>query len=110
MFSVKSLEMAKRTGRVEFGLSQMGCGSKRVILSALKMGSGQSGCGSGRVNPYFSHNFFIYKENSMYLLFEKPCNKLLDVKYITLNSPLISRMNSVKLINTYSIILKLYKF
>ena len=69
----------------------------------------KSGCGSGRVDSYFSHDFFIYKENSMYLPFEKPCNKLLNVKYITLNSPLISRMNSVKLINTYSIILKLYK-
>ena len=46
----------------------------------------------------------------MYLTFRKSCNKLLDVKYITLNSPFISRINSVKLINTYSIILKLYKF
>ena len=46
----------------------------------------------------------------MYLPFGKLCNKLLDVKYIILNSPLILRMNSVKLINTYSIILKLYKF
>ena len=101
--------MAKRASRVEFGLGQMGCGSKRVILSGLKRGSDQSGCGSGRVDSYFSHDFFIYKENSMYLPFEKPCNKLLNVKYITLNSPLISRMNSVKLINTYSIILKLYK-
>ena len=43
----------------------------------------------------------------MYLSFGKLCNKLLDVKCIILNSPLISRMNSVKLINTYSIILKL---
>ena len=46
----------------------------------------------------------------MYLSFGKSCNKLLDVKCITLNSPLISIMNSVKLINTYSIILKLYKY
>ena len=45
----------------------------------------------------------------MSLPFGKSCNKLLDVKCITLNSPLISRMNSVKLINIYSIILKLYK-
>ena len=85
--------------------------SKRVILSGLKKGgSGPSGYGSGRVDPYFPHEFFfiIYKEN-MYLLFGKLCNKLLDVKYITLNSPLISRMNSIKFINTYSIILKLYK-
>ena len=45
----------------------------------------------------------------MYLLFGKSCNKLLDVERITLNSSLISRMNSDKLINTYLIILKLYK-
>ena len=45
----------------------------------------------------------------MYLPFGKSCNKLLDIKCITLNSPLILRMNSVKFINTYSIILKLYK-
>ena len=45
----------------------------------------------------------------MYLPFVKSCNKLLNIKCITLNSLLISRMNSVELINTYSIILKLYK-
>ena len=45
----------------------------------------------------------------MYFLSGKSCNKLLNVECITLNSPLISRMNSIKLINTYSIILKLYK-
>ena len=53
--------------------------------------------------------FYFYKENNIYLLFWKLCNKLLNVKCIILNSPLILRMNSVKLINTYSIILKLYK-
>ena len=36
--------------------------------------------------------------------FGKSCNKLLDVNCITLNSPFISRMNSVKIINNYSII------
>ena len=46
----------------------------------------------GWIDLYFSHEFFFYKEN-MYLSFGKSCNKLLDVKYITLNSPLISRMN-----------------
>ena len=46
----------------------------------------------------------------MHLPFGRLCNKLLDVKCIILNSPLLSRRNSVKLINTYSIILKLYKF
>ena len=77
------------------------------------MSSSQSGCELGRVDRYFSHEFlfllYSYRENNMYLPFEKLCNKLLDVKCIILNSPLISRMNSVKLINTYSIILKLYK-
>ena len=46
----------------------------------------------GWVDPYFSHEFFFLKRNNM-LLFEKSCNKLIDVKCITLNSPLISRMN-----------------
>ena len=64
----------------------------------------------GRVDPYFSHDFFfLNKENNMYLPFGKLCNKLLDVKCIILNSLLISRMNSIKFINTYSIILILYK-
>ena len=72
---------------------QTGFGSKRIILSELKTGLGQSGCGSGQVDPYFSHEFFFFKENNMYLPFRKSCNKLLDVKCITLNSPLISRMN-----------------
>ena len=53
--------------------------------------------------------FYFFNKENIYLSFEKLCNKLLDVKCIILNSPLISRMNSVKLINTYSIILKLYK-
>ena len=81
---------------------------KQVILSGLKMGLS---CESGWIGltRIFHMNFFLYKENNMFLSFEKSCNKLLDVKCITLNSLLISRMNSVKLINTYSIILKLYK-
>ena len=70
---------------------------------------GQSSYRSGQVDPYFSHEFFFLNKENMYLPFEKSCNKLLDVRCITLNSPLISRMNSVKLINTYLIILKLYK-
>ena len=45
----------------------------------------------------------------MYLSFKKSYNKLLDIKWIFLNLLLVSRMNSVKFINTYSIILKLYK-
>ena len=43
----------------------------------------------------------------MYLPFGKLCNKLFDVKCIILNSLLISRINSIKFISTYSIILKI---
>ena len=53
---------------------------KQVILSRFKTGSGQSGCESGQVNPYFSHDFFFF------LIKKTTC-----------------------IINTYSIILKLYK-
>ena len=89
----------------------MGHKSKWVILSGLKTGLNQLGCGSGWIDSYFSHDFFFFfnKENNLYLPFEKLCNKLLDTKCITLNSLLISRMNSVKLINSYSMILKFYK-
>ena len=95
-------------GRVGLGSGQVKqvVGQKRVIFNGLKTGSGQLGCKSGW--PVFFAWFSLCEEN-MYLLFGKSCNKLLDIKYITLNSLLISRMNSVKLINTYSIILKLYK-
>ena len=67
---------------------------------------GQLGC------PYFSHKKKKkkkQKQNKMYLPFGKSCSKLLDIKCITLNSLLISRMSLVKQINTCSIILKLYK-
>ena len=102
--------MAKQVGRSESGWVNWVASKKQVILSGLKTGLNQLGCGSGWIEPYFSHDFFFFnKENNMYLLFGKSCNKLFDVKCFTLNSPLISRMNSVKLINTYSIILKLYK-
>ena len=79
-------------------------GSSRVRVGSIRLGW----VGLTRV---FHMNFFkyFYKENNMYLPFGKLCNKLLDVKCIILSLPLISRMNSVKLINTYSIILKLYK-
>ena len=52
---------------------------KRVGL--VELGSSELGCGLGWVDPYFSLDFFIiFKENNMYLSFEKSCNKLLDVK------------------------------
>ena len=97
--------MAKRANRIRVGSQTW------VILSELKTGSSQSSCGSDQVDPYFSREFFFVfnKENNIYLPFEKSCNKLLNVKCIILNSPLISKINSVKLINTYLIILKLYK-
>ena len=109
--NVRRVRQTWQNGRV--GLGQSGHGSKWVILSELKTGSGQSGCGSGWVDPYFSHEIFyflfFYKENNIYLPFGQLCNILLDVKCIILNSLLILRINSVKLINTYTIILKLYK-
>ena len=112
MWQVELVDKIKWEGRVgSIGLQvKQVTGQKRVILSGLKMGSSQSDCRSGRVELYFSREFFfIYKENNMLLSVRKSCNKLLNVKCITLNSLLISRMNSVKFINTYSIILKLYK-
>ena len=89
------VDMAKRAGQIKRVASQ-----KRVQVNQF----------AGRVDLYFSHDFiyiyiYIYKENNLYLPFGKSCNKLLDVKCITLNSLLLSRMNSIKLINTYSIIL-----
>ena len=55
-----------------------------------------------RLTRIFHMNFFFFnKEKNMYFPFGKLCNKLLDVKCIILNSLLVSRMNSVKFINTY---------
>ena len=78
-----------------------------VILSRLKTGSSQSvgWVGLTHIFTFFKKN----QENNIYFPFEKSCNKLLNVKLITLNLSLISRMNSIKLINSYSKILKLYK-
>ena len=102
------IDMAKRAGRFESG--QSGCGSNTGYFKRIKNGFGSIGLRVGLGWPVIFHMiFFFFKEKIMYLLFGKSCNKLLDVECITLNSPLISRMNSVKLINTYLIILKLYK-
>ena len=106
----KSLTCKHGKNSVNRVTGQMNYRLKWVILNELKISLGQSGCGLSRVG--FTHIFhmkYFYKEKIMYLLFGKSCNKLLDVECITLNSPLISRMNSIKFINTYSIILKLYK-
>ena len=68
-----------------------------------------SGCESGRLVPYFSYEILKKKENNMYFPFGKSHSRLLDVKCINLNSPLIPRMSLAKQIDTFSIILKLYK-
>ena len=104
-YGSKGIDMTKkdRLGQVKWVASK-----KLVILNGLKRVADRVGL----ARIFFIWFFFKKnKENSMYLPFGKSCNKLLDVKYITLNSSLISRMNSVKFINTYSnsIILKLYK-
>ena len=52
--------------------------------------------------------FFFFKKTTYIFHLESYATNLLDIKCIILSSPLISRMNSVKLINTYSIILKLF--
>ena len=83
--------MAKWAGWVGFGLGAGQMGHR------LKTGSGRAGL--TRIFPMnFIFYFLFYKENNMYLPFGKLCNKLLDVKCIIFNSLLISRMNSVKLI------------
>ena len=99
-------------GSIGLRVKRVTC-QKLVILSGLKMSSSQLVAGQVKLTHIFHMNFlfflFFYKENNMYLPFGKLCNKLLDVKCIILNSPLILRMNSVKFINTYSILLKFYK-
>ena len=54
----------------------------------------------GRVNSYFPHDYF-FKVYNIYFPFEKSISKLLDVKYITLNSPLISKISSAKQITIF---------
>ena len=98
----------------QVGSSQLGCGSievkKKCYIKQVRNGSGQLGAGSrlGCVNLYFPHEYF-FKVNNIYLPFEKSISKLLDVKCITLNSPLITKMSSAKQITIFLIILKLYK-
>ena len=59
---VKKLDMAKRLGRVGFGLQvKWVMGQKWVILIRLKTGSGQSGCESGWVGlTYIFHMIFFF--------------------------------------------------
>ena len=63
---------------------------KCVILSRLEMGQVNQVADSrlGQVNSYFPHEYF-FKVNNIYFPFENSISKLLDVKCITLNSPLI---------------------
>ena len=69
---------------------------KRVILSWLEMGWVNWIVDRVELTRIFHMIFFLL-------------SKLLYVKCIILNSPLISRISLAKHINTYSIILKLYK-
>ena len=110
-FSLLTLRHDKMGGsdRVNRVMGQTGHGSKTGHFKRVKNGFRLIGLRVRSGWPVFFTWIFFYKENNMYLPFKKLCNKLFDVKCIILNSPLILRMNSVKLINTYSIILKLYK-
>ena len=79
--------------QVGFESGQMGCGSKWVILSELKGVRVNRIAGQVGLTRIFHFLFIIYIYiyiNNMYLPFGKSCNKLLDVKCIILNSPLIS--------------------
>ena len=57
--------------------------------------------------PVFFHIKYFNKKIN--LSFVKSCNKLLCVKFVILNSPLISKMGSTQQINICLIIIKLYK-
>ena len=57
--------------------------------------------------PVFFHIKYFNKKIN--LSFGKSCNKLLYVKFVILNSPLISKMGSTQQINICLIIIKLYK-
>ena len=109
-FDAYCIAIANRRGRVGFRSSQSGCGLKMGHFKWVKnkFRSIRLHVRSGWPIFFTWIFFFFNKENNMYLPFGKSYNKLLNVKCITLNSPLILRMNSVKLINI-SIILKLYK-
>ena len=78
----------------------MGSGKKWVNLSGL---------GMGQVGSYFSNEYFFLRKKKVFAIC-KVMQQTLDIKYIILNSPFISRMSSTKQTNTCSIILKLYKF
>ena len=75
---------SKRVGSNEFGL-KTGLGKKMSHYNQVRNWSGW-------VELYFSHEFFyLLKKKNMYLSLGMSCSKLLCVKYITLNSPSISR-------------------
>ena len=71
MYALVNLDMEKRSGWVGFGLGQLDCWSKHVILSGLKMDSSQSSCGSGQVDPYFSHEFFyLFRKQHVFVIWK----------------------------------------
>ena len=65
--------MAKWADWVGFGLGQLGCGSKVVILSRLKMGSV-----AGWVDSYFSHEFFLIKKQHLFAIW----NVMQQINYL----------------------------
>ena len=82
-----------------------GFGSKKqIFLSRLEIVCvNQVMVGLGR--PVFFHIKYFNKKIN--LSFGKSCNKLLGVKYINLNSLLISRMRLTQQINTCLIIIQM---
>ena len=62
MWQVELVDMVKQEDRVgSIGLQvKQVAGQKQVILSGLKTGLSQLGCGSGWIDPYFSHDIYIY--------------------------------------------------
>ena len=83
----------------------MGSSWKWVILNGLEY-VGLIGLQVGSGQPYFHMKL---KKKKHVLPLGKSCNKLLNLRCITLNSPPISRKSSTQQIDICSIIIKLYK-
>ena len=59
----------KMGGSGQVRIRSIGLQVKLVILSGLKRGSGRLGCGLGRVDLYFSHNFFFFNKKTTYICY-----------------------------------------
>ena len=83
LYSLFHLRVPGRHGKMggsnQVRVKLIGLQVKRVILSGLKQVRVNRDR-LGQVDPYFSQDFFFFKENDMYLPFGKLSNKLLDVK------------------------------